>query len=97
MDSAKFLTLNCYWQSFLMQVTMLCCLYFLFLLSFCHGAGRSKPITTSLDAKWGTHSVALEIAEFLAEKNNDAFWSYIFTLRRLTDCKLYTYIIMRFI
>ncbi|XP_072034648.1 UDP-glucose:glycoprotein glucosyltransferase 1-like [Amphiura filiformis] len=68
-----------------MKSMMLHYLYLLFMLVQCHAAGRSKPITTSLDAKWGTHSVALEIAEFLAEKNNDDFWGYVFTLRHLTD------------
>ena len=59
----------------------------LLLVTHCQAAGRSKPITTSLDAKWPAHSVALEISEFLAEKSNDDFWSYVDVLRHLTDSK----------
>nr|XP_054771675.1 UDP-glucose:glycoprotein glucosyltransferase 1-like [Lytechinus pictus] len=41
------------------------------------GASKSRPITTTLEAKWTRHSVAMETSEFIAEKSDAAFWKFL--------------------
>ena len=61
----------------IMYYTLTATLLLASITPWCDAAGRSKPITTSLDAKWKAHPVALEAAECLAEKSNDDFWAWV--------------------
>lgn len=37
---------------------------------------KTKFVTTLIDAKWHQTPLVLEISEFLAEENNNLFWSF---------------------
>jgi UDP-glucose:glycoprotein glucosyltransferase len=38
---------------------------------------KAKFVTTLIDAKWHQTPLVLEISEFLAEENNNLFWSFV--------------------
>ncbi|XP_038051139.1 UDP-glucose:glycoprotein glucosyltransferase 1-like isoform X2 [Patiria miniata] len=46
---------------------------------------KSKPITTSLQAKWPATPLVLEASEFLADKGEESFWSFVDSLSGLKD------------
>ena len=60
------------------MMELLCRLLFvLFFIHYATAASKPKPITTTLDTKWTRHSIAMEASEFLAEKNDMAFWGFV--------------------
>ncbi|XP_022095271.1 UDP-glucose:glycoprotein glucosyltransferase 1-like isoform X2 [Acanthaster planci] len=46
---------------------------------------KSKPITTSLQAKWPATPLVAEASEFLADKGVESFWSFVDSLSELRD------------
>ncbi|XP_071798762.1 UDP-glucose:glycoprotein glucosyltransferase 1-like isoform X1 [Asterias amurensis] len=49
----------------------------------CITAIKSKPITVSLQAKWPATPLVSEASEFLAEKGENSFWSFVDSLSEL--------------
>lgn len=55
------------------------CLLFgtLLLLSGVKCDKKLKAVTTHLNAKWSATPLILEVAEYLAEENNEYFWGFV--------------------
>lgn len=44
---------------------------------------KSKSVTTSLEAKWESTPLLLEVAEYLADENVDFYWNFIDSICKL--------------
>ncbi|GAB6021676.1 hypothetical protein CHUAL_004257 [Chamberlinius hualienensis] len=65
---------------------------FLLLMHFCGGRdinGKNKIISASLDAKWMSTPIILEISEYLAEENSNLFWDYVDRIAELDPAFLH--------
>ena len=45
---------------------------------------KPKSVTTLIEAKWNETPLALEVAEYLANENQDYFWTFIDSITSLT-------------
>ncbi|KAF5269322.1 hypothetical protein FQR65_LT02624 [Abscondita terminalis] len=52
-------------------------IFFTLLITNVTSKSKSKSVTTLLDAKWKVTPLVLEVAEYLADENNDFYWSFI--------------------
>lgn len=47
--------------------------------------GKTRTVSTLLNAKWNATPIALEIAEFLNDEDQSYFWSFLEDLSHNTD------------
>ncbi|XP_059502942.1 UDP-glucose:glycoprotein glucosyltransferase 2 [Stegostoma tigrinum] len=53
-------------------------------LRFCNTQAVGKGVTVSLDAKWPSTPLLLEISEYIAEEDNEKFWQFVDTVKEVS-------------